>query len=210
MRPDCAMAGRRLRLHYCAGTRSGAGNRAPCRRPHRPVCNIRRYELMAKRGLLGSHLETRKPASGPRFFAAIAKTRPPKVGLGFPRTPILLGNSRQPRSHRCRCSKTANPTGFAGRRGLGGCAHFQAGREGVTVELAGGERFAFAAISVGISTAGASTCAQTARRRLPPGEPLRGTETSLMGEMEVGCARRSRNRPPTVEPKSSVTPSSDS
>ncbi|MEV4760118.1 rifampin monooxygenase [Micromonospora sp. NPDC049559] len=137
--------------------------------------HVRSIELMAMRGLLERILERgrRRPAGG--FFAAIDKPAPEGLDsahaylLGIPQ-PVLVHLLEE----------HAVELGARVRRGCA-VADFEQDDDGVTVELADGERLR-ARYLVGCDGA-----RSTARKRLGvgfPGEPSR-TET-LMGEMEVG------------------------
>lgn len=140
--------------------------------------HIRSLELLAMRGLLDRILEhgRKRPAAG--FFAAIGKPVPTGLDsahaylLGIPQ-PVLV---RLLEEH-------ANHLGAQVRRG---CAvtGFEQDDEGVTVELADGERLRSRYL------VGCDGGRSTVRKRLGvgfPGEPAR-TET-LMGEMEVGVSQ---------------------
>jgi rifampicin monooxygenase len=139
--------------------------------------HIRTIELMAMRGLLDRIRERarQRPAAG--FFAAIAKPVPPGLDsahaylLGIPQ-PVIVDL----------LEKHATALGAEIRRG---CAvtGLQQDADGVTVELAGGERLRTRYL------VGCDGARSTVRKLLGvafPGEPSR-TET-LMGEMEVGAA----------------------
>lgn len=136
--------------------------------------HIRSIELMAMRGLLERMLEhgRQRPAAG--FFAAIAKPAPELDSahaylLGIPQ-PVIV---RLLEEH-------ANELGAQVRRGRA-VAGLEQDDEGVTVELADGERLRSRYL------VGCDGGRSTVRRLLGvgfPGEPAR-TET-LMGEMEVG------------------------
>ncbi|MGA6222283.1 rifampin monooxygenase [Streptomyces umbrinus] len=137
--------------------------------------HIRSLELMAMRGLLDRVLEhgSRRPAAG--FFAGISKPAPEGLDsahaylLGIPH-PVIV---RLLEEH-------AVQLGAQVRRGCA-VAGFEQDDEGVTVDLADGERLR-ARYLVGCDGG------RSAVRKLLgvgfPGEPSR-TET-LMGEMEVG------------------------
>jgi 2-polyprenyl-6-methoxyphenol hydroxylase-like FAD-dependent oxidoreductase len=138
--------------------------------------HVRSIELMAMRGLLERMLEhgRRRPAGG--FFAAIAK--PPPEGLDSAHA-YLLGIPQPVIEHLL--EDHAIELGAQVRRGCA-LAGFAQDDDGVTVELADGERLR-APYLVGCDGGGS-----TVRRLLGvgfPGEPAR-TET-LMGEMEVGA-----------------------
>jgi 2-polyprenyl-6-methoxyphenol hydroxylase-like FAD-dependent oxidoreductase len=137
--------------------------------------HIRSLELMAMRGLLDRMLEhgRRRPAAG--FFAAIDKPAPKGLDsahaylLGIPQPVIvdLLENH-------------AIELGAQVRHGCA-VAGVEPDGDGVTVELAGGERLRSRYL------VGCDGARSTVRRLLGvgfPGEPSR-TDT-LMGEMEVG------------------------
>ncbi|PKW06073.1 2-polyprenyl-6-methoxyphenol hydroxylase [Streptomyces sp. 1222.5] len=137
--------------------------------------HVRSIELMAMRGLLDRMLEhgRRRPAGG--FFAAIDKPAPKDLDsahaylLGIPQ-PVVV---RLLEEH-------ARRLGAQVRRG-GAVAGLQQDDEGVTVELADGERLRSRYL------VGCDGGRSTVRKLLGvgfPGEPSR-TET-LMGEMEVG------------------------
>lgn len=137
--------------------------------------HIRSLELMAMRGLLDRLLERgrRRPAGG--FFAAIDKPAPQGLDsahaylLGIPQ-PVI---ERLLEDH-------ATRLGAQVRRGCA-VAGFEQDDEGVTVELADGERLR-ARYLVGCDGA-----RSTVRKRLGvgfPGEPSRND--TLMGEMHVG------------------------
>jgi len=135
----------------------------------------RSIELMAMRGLLERVLERgrKRPAGG--FFAAIAKPAP--EGLDSAHN-YLLGIPQPVVDHLL--EEHAIKLGAHVRRG---CAvtDFEQDNEGVTVELADGERLRSRYL------VGCDGARSTVRKQLGvgfPGEPAR-TET-LMGEMEVG------------------------
>ncbi len=136
--------------------------------------HIRSIELMAMRGLLDTLLEhgRRRPAAG--FFAAIAKPAPEGLDsahaylVGIPQ-PVIV---RLLEEH-------AMGLGAQIRRGSA-VAGFDQDEEGVTVELAGGERLRSRYL------VGCDGGRSTVRKLLGvgfPGEPSR-VET-LMGEMEL-------------------------
>lgn len=137
--------------------------------------HVRSIELMAMRGLLDRMLEhgRRRPAGG--FFAAIDKPAPKDLDsahaylLGIPQPVVVRLLEEQ-----------ARRLGAQVRRG-GAVAGLQQDDEGVTVELADGERLRSRYL------VGCDGGRSTVRKLLGvgfPGEPSR-TET-LMGEMEVG------------------------
>lgn len=137
--------------------------------------HIRSIELMAMRGLLDRMLEhgRKRPAAG--FFAAIAKPAPEGLDTAHA---YLLG-IQQPVIVRL-LEEHAIQLGAQVRRGRAVTGVEQDG-EGVTVELADGERLRSRYLI------GCDGGRSTVRRLLGvgfPGEPAR-TET-LMGEMEVG------------------------
>jgi 2-polyprenyl-6-methoxyphenol hydroxylase-like FAD-dependent oxidoreductase len=137
--------------------------------------HIRSLELMAMRGLLDRLLEhgRRRPAGG--FFAAIPKPPPQDPDSAYA---YLLGIP-QPVVEQ-HLADHATGLGAQVRRGCA-VAGLDQDDEGVTVELAGGERLR-ARYLVGCDGA-----RSTVRKLLGvgfPGEPAR-TET-LMGELEVG------------------------
>jgi 2-polyprenyl-6-methoxyphenol hydroxylase-like FAD-dependent oxidoreductase len=139
--------------------------------------HIRSIELMAMRGLLDRVLEhgRRRPAGG--FFAGIDK--PPPEGLDTAHA-YLLGIP-QPVIVRL-LEEHAVGLGAEVRRG-GAVVGFEQDDDGVTVELAGGERLRSRYL------VGCDGARSTVRKLLGvgfPGEPAQ-TET-LMGEMEVGVA----------------------
>ncbi|WP_410674667.1 rifampin monooxygenase [Amycolatopsis sp. cmx-4-68] len=138
--------------------------------------HMRSIELMAMRGLLDRILEhgRKRPAAG--FFAAIAKPVPPGLDsahaylLGIPQ-PVIV---RLLEDH-------AVELGSQVRRGRA-VAGFEQDDDGVTVELADGERLRSRYL------VGCDGGRSTVRKLLGvgfPGEPSR-TET-LMGEMAVGA-----------------------
>lgn len=140
--------------------------------------HMRSLELMAMRGLLDRMLEhgRQRPAGG--FFAAIAKPAPEGLDsahaylLGIPQ-PVIVGLLEEHAIH----------LGAQVRRGCA-IANCEQDDEGVTVELADGERLRTRYL------VGCDGGRSTVRKRLGvgfPGEPSR-TET-LMGEMEVGVAQ---------------------
>ncbi|MFF8864087.1 rifampin monooxygenase [Streptomyces sp. NPDC015139] len=137
--------------------------------------HVRSIELMAMRGLLDRMLEhgRRRPAGG--FFAAIDKPAPKDLDsahaylLGIPQPVVVRLLEEQ-----------ARRLGAQVRRG-GAVAGLRQDDEGVTVELADGERLRSRYL------VGCDGGRSTVRKLLGvgfPGEPSR-TET-LMGEMEVG------------------------
>ncbi|WP_432170465.1 rifampin monooxygenase [Streptomyces sp. 1222.5] len=137
--------------------------------------HVRSIELMAMRGLLDRMLEhgRRRPAGG--FFAAIDKPAPKDLDtahaylLGIPQPVVVRLLEEQ-----------ATRLGAQVRRG-GAVAGLRQDDEGVTVELADGERLRSRYL------VGCDGGRSTVRKLLGvgfPGEPSR-TET-LMGEMEVG------------------------
>ncbi|GAB2767998.1 FAD-dependent monooxygenase [Amycolatopsis magusensis] len=137
--------------------------------------HIRSLELMAMRGLLERLLEhgRRRPAGA--FFAAIDKPAPPDVDsahaylLGIPQ-PVIVRVLEEHAIH----------LGAQIRRGAA-VAGFEQDDEGVTVELADGERLR-ARYLVGCD--GGRSIVRKLLGVGFPGEPSR-TET-LMGELEVG------------------------
>ncbi|WP_432861131.1 rifampin monooxygenase [Microbispora rosea] len=138
--------------------------------------HIRSLELMAMRGLLERVLPhgRRRPAGG--FFAAIDKPAP----KGLDSAHAYLLGIPQPVIERL-LEEHATELGAQVRRG---CAvtGFEQDDEGVTVELADGERLRTRYL------VGCDGARSTVRKLLGvafPGEPSR-TET-LMGEMEVGA-----------------------
>ena len=137
--------------------------------------HIRSLELMAMRGLLDRLLAhgRQRPAAG--FFAAIPKPVPPGLDSAYA---YLLGIP-QPVIERL-LEEHAIELGAQVRRGCA-VAGFEQDDEGVTVELADGERLRSRYL------VGCDGARSTVRKLLGvgfPGEPAR-TET-LMGEMEVG------------------------
>ncbi|MGB3439113.1 MAG: rifampin monooxygenase [Actinophytocola sp.] len=137
--------------------------------------HIRSLELMAMRGLLDRILEhgRRRPAGG--FFAAIPK--PPPTGLDSAHA-YLLGIP-QPVIVRL-LEEHAIQLGAQVRRGCA-VAGFEQDDEGVTVELADGERLRSRYL------VGCDGGRSTVRKLLGvgfPGEPSRAD--TLMGEMAVG------------------------
>ena len=137
--------------------------------------HIRSLELMAMRGLLDRLLEhgRRRPAAG--FFAGIAKPEP----AGLDSAHAYLVGIPQPVVVRL-LEEHATRLGAQVRHG-GAVAGFEQDADGVTVELADGERLR-ARYLVGCDGA-----RSTVRKLLGvgfPGEPAR-TET-LMGEMAIG------------------------
>lgn len=137
--------------------------------------HIRSLELMAMRGLLERMLQhgRQRPAGG--FFAAIPKPAPPDLDsahaylLGIPQ-PVIVQLLEE----------HAIDLGAEVRRGCA-VAGFEQEDEGVSVELADGERLRSRYL------VGCDGGRSTVRKLLGvgfPGEPSR-TET-LMGEMEVG------------------------
>ncbi|MEO3824710.1 rifampin monooxygenase [Actinomadura sp. B10D3] len=140
--------------------------------------HIRSLELMAMRGLLDRLLEhgRRRPAGG--FFAAINKPAPEGLDsahaylVGIPQ-PVIV---RLLEDH-------AIDLGAQVRHGCA-VAGFTQDDEGVTVELAGGERLRSRYL------VGCDGARSTVRKLLGvgfPGEPSRND--TLMGEMEVGAPR---------------------
>jgi len=137
--------------------------------------HIRSIELMAMRGLLDRLLEhgRRRPAAG--FFAAINKPAPEGLDsayaylLGIPQAVV----NRLLEEH-------AIGLGAQVRHGCA-VAGFEQDDEGVTVELAGGERLR-ARYLVGCD--GARSVVRKVLGVGFPGEPSRAE--TLMGEMEVG------------------------
>ncbi|MEW2359153.1 rifampin monooxygenase [Spirillospora sp. NPDC029432] len=137
--------------------------------------HIRSLELMAMRGLLQRVLEhgRRRPAGG--FFAAIPKPAP--EGLDSPYA-YLLGIPQPVIVHLL--EEHAIALGAQVRRGCA-VAGFEQDSEGVTVELANGERLRSRYL------VGCDGARSTVRKQLGvgfPGEPSRNE--TLMGEMEVG------------------------
>jgi 2-polyprenyl-6-methoxyphenol hydroxylase-like FAD-dependent oxidoreductase len=139
--------------------------------------HIRSIELMAMRGLLDRILEhgRRRPAGA--YFAAIDKPAPAGLDsahaylLGIPQ-PVLV---RLLEEH-------AISLGAQVRRG-GAVAGLEQDDDGVTVDLAGGERLRSRYL------VGCDGARSTVRKLLGvgfPGEPARNE--TLMGEMEVGVA----------------------
>lgn len=137
--------------------------------------HIRSLELLAMRGLLDRMLEhgRQRPAAG--FFAAIAKPVPEGLDSAYA---YLLGIP-QPVVERL-LEEHAVELGAEVRRGCA-VAGFEQDDEGVTVELAGGERLRSRYL------VGCDGARSTVRKRLGvgfPGEPARAE--TLMGELEVG------------------------
>ncbi|WP_435819201.1 FAD-dependent monooxygenase [Micromonospora ureilytica] len=137
--------------------------------------HIRSLELMAMRGLLERILPHGRKRPAGAYFAAIAKPAPPGLDSRYA---YLLGIP-QPVIERL-LEEHAIEQGTQVRRG---CAvtGFEQDDEGVTVELADGERLRSRYL------VGCDGARSTVRKLLGvgfPGEPAR-TE-SLMGEMEVG------------------------
>jgi 2-polyprenyl-6-methoxyphenol hydroxylase-like FAD-dependent oxidoreductase len=141
--------------------------------------HIRTNELMAMRGLLDRVLEHGRQRPAGAYFAAIAKPAPEGLDsayaylLGIPQ-PVIV---RLLEEH-------AIALGTQVRRGCV-VAGFEQDDEGVTVELADGERLRTRYL------VGCDGARSTVRKLLGvgfPGEPAR-TET-LMGEMEVGVPRQ--------------------
>ncbi|WP_207928813.1 rifampin monooxygenase [Actinomadura sp. 6K520] len=137
--------------------------------------HIRTLELMDMRGLLERILQhgRRRPAAG--FFAAI--TKPVPTGLDSAHA-YLLGI--QQRVLVQLLEEHAIERGAQVRRGCA-VAGFEQDDEGVTVELAGGERLRSRYL------VGCDGARSTVRKLLGvgfPGEPSRNE--TLMGEMEVG------------------------
>ncbi|GAA1968002.1 rifampin monooxygenase [Amycolatopsis minnesotensis] len=137
--------------------------------------HIRSIELLAMRGLLDRVLEhgRQRPAAG--FFAAISKPAPPGLDsahaylLGIPQ-PVIVDILEE----------HASDQGAQIRRGCA-VAGFEQDDEGVTVELASGERLRSRYL------VGCDGGRSTVRKLLGvgfPGEPSR--TATLMGEMEVG------------------------
>jgi 2-polyprenyl-6-methoxyphenol hydroxylase-like FAD-dependent oxidoreductase len=138
--------------------------------------HIRSIELMAMRGLLDRILEhgRKRPAAG--FFAAIPKPVPEGLDSAYT---YLLGIP-QPIVDRV-LEDHAIELGAQVRRGCA-VAGFEQDDEGVTVELAGGERLRSRYL------VGCDGGRSTVRKLLGvgfPGEPARSD--TLMGEMEVGA-----------------------
>jgi 2-polyprenyl-6-methoxyphenol hydroxylase-like FAD-dependent oxidoreductase len=140
--------------------------------------HIRSLELMAMRGLLQRMLERgrRRPAGG--YFAAIAKPVPAGLDsahaylLGIPQ-PVVVDLLE---AH-------AIDLGAQVRRGCA-VAGLEQDEDGVTVELAGGERLRARYL------VGCDGGRSTVRRLLGvgfPGEPAR--HETLMGELEVGVSQ---------------------
>ncbi|MEU4539122.1 rifampin monooxygenase [Streptosporangium sp. NPDC023825] len=137
--------------------------------------HIRSLELMAMRGLLDRVLPhgRRRPAAG--FFAAIPKPAPEGLDSAYA---YLLGIP-QPVIERL-LEEHAKELGAQVRRGCA-VAGFEQDDEGVTVELAGGERLRSRYL------VGCDGARSTVRKLLGvgfPGEPSRND--TLMGEMKVG------------------------
>ncbi|MFE5330291.1 rifampin monooxygenase [Embleya sp. NPDC056575] len=137
--------------------------------------HIRSLELMAMRGLLDRLLERgrRRPAGG--FFAAIDKPAP----QGLDSAHAYLLGIPQPVVERL-LEDHATRLGAQVRRGCA-VAGFEQDDEGVTVELADGERLRARCL------VGCDGARSTVRKRLGvgfPGEPSRND--TLMGEMHVG------------------------
>jgi 2-polyprenyl-6-methoxyphenol hydroxylase-like FAD-dependent oxidoreductase len=137
--------------------------------------HIRSIELMAMRGLLERLLEhgRQRPAGG--FFAAISKPAP--TGLDSAHA-YLLGIP-QPVVNRL-LEEHATDLGTQVRRGAA-VTGFAQDDEGVTVELAGGQRLRSRYL------VGCDGARSTVRKQLGvgfPGEPSRND--TLMGEMQVG------------------------
>ncbi|WP_308200922.1 FAD-dependent monooxygenase [Actinoplanes sp. M2I2] len=137
--------------------------------------HIRTLELLAMRGLLDRVLEhgRRRPAAG--FFAAIAKPAPRNLDSRY----AYLVGIPQPVIVRL-LEERAIELGAQVRHGCA-VAGLEQDDEGVTVELAGGERLR-ARYLVGCD-GGRSTVRKLAGIGFP-GEPAR--TATLMGEMEVG------------------------
>jgi rifampicin monooxygenase len=140
--------------------------------------HVRSIELMAMRGLLDRLLERgrQRPIGG--IFAAIAKPAPE----GLESAHAYLLGIPQPVINRLLEDRAA-ALGAQVRRGCT-VSGFEQDDEGVTVELADGERLR-ARYLVGCDGA-----RSTVRKRLGvgfPGEPAR--TYTLMGEMEVGLSR---------------------
>ncbi|MGW9211528.1 rifampin monooxygenase [Embleya sp. NPDC055664] len=138
--------------------------------------HIRSLELMAMRGLLDRLLERgrRRPAGG--FFAAIDKPAP----RGLDSAHAYLLGIPQPVIERL-LEEHATRLGAQVRRGCA-VAGFEQDDEGVTVELADGERLRSRYL------VGCDGARSTVRKRLGvgfPGEPSRND--TLMGEMHVGA-----------------------
>ncbi|WP_444951994.1 FAD-dependent monooxygenase [Micromonospora ureilytica] len=137
--------------------------------------HIRSLELMAMRGLLERILPHGRKRPAGAYFAAIAKPAPPGLDSRYA---YLLGIP-QPVIERL-LEEHAIEQGAQVRRGCV-VAGFEQDDEGVTVELADGERLRSRYL------VGCDGARSTVRKLLGvgfPGEPAR-TE-SLMGEMEVG------------------------
>ncbi|WP_247683992.1 FAD-dependent monooxygenase [Micromonospora sp. D93] len=137
--------------------------------------HIRSLELMAMRGLLERILPHGRKRPAGAYFAAIAKPAPPGLDSRYA---YLLGIP-QPVIERL-LEEHAVEQGAQVRRGCA-VAGFEQDDEGVSVELADGERLRSRYL------VGCDGARSTVRKLLGvgfPGEPAR-TE-SLMGEMEVG------------------------
>ncbi|WP_406064875.1 rifampin monooxygenase [Micromonospora sp. NBC_00860] len=137
--------------------------------------HIRSLELMAMRGLLERILPHGRQRPASAFFAAIPKPAP--KGLDS-RYAYLLG-VRQPVIERL-LEQHATELGAQVRRGRA-VAGFEQDDEGVTVELADGERLRSRYL------VGCDGGRSTVRKLLGVGFPGEAARTeSLMGEMEVG------------------------
>ncbi|WP_152360610.1 rifampin monooxygenase [Microlunatus speluncae] len=138
--------------------------------------HIRSLELMAMRGLLDRLLDQGRQRSAAGFFAAIPKPVPP----GLDSAQAYLLGIPQPTVERV-LGEQATRLGAEVRRGAA-VTGFEQDDEGVTVELAGGERLRTRFL------VGCDGARSTVRKQLGvgfPGEPTRNE--TLMGELEVGA-----------------------